>query len=135
MKKIFFIFLLFFVGCSPLEISRLFGAGLRPFRERGKIYTKAFDEDLSSCYGRIAQKLREMEASFYRGSQEEGFLVVTNFVKVFPQCNTSTEVAIFFTELENFKTRVEVASLNYLLAEFIASEFFYNSEEEKGVEN
>ncbi len=134
MKKIFLIFLLFFLSCSPLELSRLFGAGLRRFREGGKVYTKAFDMDLASGYGRITQELKEMEASFYRGSQEEGFLVVTHFIKVFPQCNESTEVAIFFTELESFKTQVEVASLNYSLAEFAASKIF-NCLEDKKIED
>ena len=135
MKRIFLFFLLIFISCSPLELSRLFGAGLKPFREKGKIYTKAFDRDLPSCYAEIIQKLKAMEVSSYRGSQREGFLVARHFVKVFPQCSASTEVAIFFTELESSKTQVEIASLNYSLAEFIASELFNDLGKEKNIEN
>lgn len=124
MKRIILIFLIFFAGCSPVEFSRLFGVGLRPFRERGMVYAQTFDQDLSSCYEKINKKLRKVGASFYRGSQKQGFLVVTNFTKVFPQSSASTEVAIFFTEIENLKVQVEVASLNYSLAEFISSEIF-----------
>ena len=130
-KKIFLIFLLFFIGCSPLELSRLFGAGTRCFREQGKIYSKVFDTDFFSCYAQVTQKLEEMQVFPYRGGRKEGFLVVAGFNKIFPQCSKSTEVAIFFTELENFKTQVEVASLNYSLAEFAASKIFNRSEDKK----
>lgn len=130
-KKIFLIFLLFFVSCSPLELSRLFGAGTRCFREQGKVYSRVFDMDFFSCYAQITQKLKEMRVSFRRGGRKEGFLVTAGFNKVFPQCNESTEVAIFFTEPGNFKTRVEVTSLNYALAEFAASKIFSYSEDKK----
>ncbi|MDP8290038.1 MAG: hypothetical protein P9M02_03605 [Candidatus Susulua stagnicola] len=123
-KRVFLVFFLFFISCSPLEVNRLFGVGLRRFREEGKIYTEAFNADLPFCYGIVVEKLNKMRASFYRGSQKEGFIVFINFVKAFPQCNASTEVAIFFTELKSFKTEVEVASLNYSLAEFAAAEIF-----------
>lgn len=135
MKRASLIFLLIFISCSPLELSRLFGVGLKPFREKGKIYAQTFDTDLPFCYAEIIQKLKAMEVSSYRGSQREGFLVIKNFVKIFPQCSASTEVAIFFTQLESFKTQVEIASLNYSLAEFIASELFNDLEKEKDIEN
>ena len=131
MKKIFLIFLLFFVSCAPLEISRLLGVGTRPFREQGKVYSKVFDMDYFSCYGQITQKLKKMGVSFYREGKKEGFLITTGFNNIFPQCNESTEVAIFFIELENLKTRVEVASLNYSLAEVAASKIFDDSKDEE----
>jgi len=131
MKRLIFIFLLFSLGCSPLELSRLFGAGTRRFREQGKVYSKTFGKDFFSCYSQITQKLNKMEVSFYRGGREEGFLVIIGFNGIFPQCAESTEVAIFFTELESRKTRVEVASLNYSLAEFAASKIFNCFEDEE----
>lgn len=134
MKRIILVFLLFSLSCSPLELSRLFGAGTRCFREQGKVYNKVFDRDFFSCYAQIVQKLKEMQVSFYRGGRKEGFLVTTGFNKVFPQCNESTEVAIFFTEPESLKTRVEIASLNYSLAEFAASKIF-NCLEDKKIED
>jgi len=124
MKKILFIFLVFLVGCSPLEFVRLIGAGTERFREAGKTYTKEVDLDLPSCYKRISLELRDIGVSFYRGSQEEGFIVVNNFVKIFPQCSESTEVAIFFTELDSSKVKVEVISLNYSLAEAVSLKIF-----------
>lgn len=124
MRKIILACLIFFIGCSPLEFSRLLGAGTRVFREKGKVCGKDFDWDYFSCYAKITRKLEEMEVCFYRGSRQEGFLVLAGFDEVFAQCNRSTEVAIFFTDLDGYKTRVEIASLNYALAEFVASEIF-----------
>ena len=135
MKRIVLVFLFFIVSCSPLELSRLFGAGTRRFREQGKIYSKTFDMNLPSCYEQITRELRKMEVSFSRGGQKEGFLITNNFTKVFPQCNTSTAVAIFFTELSKSKVQVEVSSLNYSLAEFIATEFFKAVANEKDTGN
>ena len=126
MKRVFLVFCLFFISCSPLEVNRLFGVGLRRFREEGKIYTEAFNTDLPFCYGITVEELSKVGASFYRGSQEEGFIVFINFVKAFPQCNASTEVAVFFTELDNSKTQVEVVSFNYSLVEFVALNLFIN---------
>ncbi|MFH1519909.1 MAG: hypothetical protein ABIE75_05005 [Candidatus Omnitrophota bacterium] len=124
MKKLIFLFLFFSLGCSPLELSRLFGAGTKPFKQQGKVYSKVFDQDLSACYEQIISQLKEMETNFYRGSQKEGFIVVYNFSSVFAQSAEATEVAIFFSKLDQLKTQVEVASLNYLLAEFAASAIF-----------
>lgn len=130
-KKIFLIFLLFFVSCAPLEISRLLGVGTRPFREQGKVYSKVFDKDFFSCYAQITKRLKKMGVSFYRGRKKKNFLITTGFNNIFSQCSESTEVAIFFTEIENLKTRVEVASLNYSLAEVAASKIFDDSEDEE----
>ncbi len=124
MRKIFFLFLIFALGCSPLELSRLFGAGIKPFREKGKVYSKVFDKDLPACYKKVNSQLKEIGTNFYRGSQEEGFIVVYDFTSVFAQCAESTEVAIFFNRLDERRTQVEVASLNYLLAEFAAAVIF-----------
>ena len=130
-KRIIVVFLLFFLGCSPLEISRLLGAGTRPFKEQGKVYAKIFDSDFFSCYEQITRDLKEMQTSFYRGSREQSFIVVTHFNGVFAQCSEATEVAIFFTEVDKVKTKVEVTSLNYSLAEFVASKLFDDLEKKK----
>ena len=122
------------MGCSPFEFGRLLGTGTKVFKTRGKIYNKTFDKDFFSFYRKITQELKEMGVSSYRGSQKENFLVVNQFNKAFAQCDNATEVAIFFTELDMLKTKVEVSSLNYSLAEFVASKLFSNSEREKQIQ-
>lgn len=124
MKRLFFILMVFFVGCAPLEWARLFGMGVRRFRRQGKTYSKVYQQDFFSTYEEVTKGLKELKASFYRGTRKEGFLIAINFAGVFAQCNDSTEVAVFFTEMDKLKTRVEISSLNYSLAEFVASEIF-----------
>jgi len=131
MKIILLIFLLFCISCAPLEVSRLLGVGTRPFKEQGKVYSKVFDKDFFSCYAHITKRLKKMGVSFYRGRKKKNFLITTGFNSIFSQCSESTEVAIFFTEIENLKTRVEVASLNYSLSEFAASKIFDDSKDEE----
>ncbi len=135
MKRIIFVFLLFSLGCSPFELTRLLGAGTKVFKNQGKVYSKTFDKDFFSCYRQITQGLKEMSVFPYRGSQKQGFLVANCFNKAFAQCDSATEVAIFFTELDKLKTKVEVSSLNYSLAEFVASKLFGGPEEEKQMQS
>jgi hypothetical protein len=118
------ILVLFFAGCSPLEIGNVFGIGTKAFREKGKIYTKTFEKDIFSCYTQTRKFLEHIGASFYRGSRKKNFMVMTHFNGIFLQCNESTEVAIFFKEIDKFKTNVEVSSLNYSLSEFVSAKLF-----------
>ena len=131
MKRIIFVYFLFFLGCSPFEFSRLLGAGTKVFKEQGKVYSKTFDKDFFSCYKQITRGLKEMNASAYRGSRKQGFLVVNGFNQAFIQCDRATEVAIFFIESDKLKTKVEVVSFNYSLAEFVASKLFGSLEGEE----
>ena len=124
MKKIVLIFLLFCISCSPLEMSRILGVGTKPFREKGKVYTKDFNINFFASWEQIRNDLDEMGSRFYRGNHKKGFIVAIGFDSIFKQCNSSTEVAVFLKELEFGKTQVEVASLNHLLANFVASKLF-----------
>lgn len=123
MKKTVFIALLFLVGCSPFEFARLLGTGTRPFKE-GRTYSKIFEKDLYTSYDEVILILRKMGTRFIRGRRDKGFIVSSNFNDYYRFCIESTEVAVFFNELEKNKTRVKVASLNYSLAEFIAQQVF-----------
>lgn len=121
---IFLFFLLFLVSCSPLEMAGLLGIGTKFFKEQGKVYTENVNKDLASCYEQTLNVLAKMKARVYRGSLKQRFIVAKQFRASFKWSTDSTEVAIFFTELAPDKTKVEVASLNYSLAEFVASKLF-----------
>ena len=112
------------IGCSTLEFSRLVGVGTRPFHEKGKVYSATFTRNYFLCYDEALKILKGLQASFYRGERRKNFIITYGFDKVAPQCSESTEVAIFFTELGAFKTKVEVSSLNYYLSEFVSAEIF-----------
>ena len=130
MKKFILIVLLFFVGCSPFEFARLIGTGTKIFREKGKVYDKTFNKNFFSSYDETVLILRKLGTHFYRGERKKGFIVVTHFNESYRFCTESTEVAVFFKEIGKTKTLIEVASLNYSLAEY-ASEQIFNGLEGK----
>lgn len=117
-------FSFFCLACSPLEVVRLFGIGTKPFYRQGKVYTKTIDKDFFSSYDQVVKFFGQIQASYYRGSRREGFIVFTNLHVIFPQANQSTELAVFLQELETKKTKVEVSSLNHSLVTFVAEELF-----------
>ena len=119
-----FIFSFFCLACSPFEVVRLFGAGTRPFKEKGKIYTKTINKSFFESYDSVVDSFGQMQANFYRGSRRDGFIIFTNFNLSFPQANESTEVAVFLRELGPENTQIEVSSLNHSLSEFVAKELF-----------
>ena len=123
-SQLFFLFLILIIGCSGVEISRIVGVGVRPFKEQDKIYTQTFDKNFFSCYNKTLRILKKMEAKIHRGSRKKNFIIAANFSAPHSQWSQSTEVAIFFKDLEPRKTQVEVSSLNSSLAEFIAGKLF-----------
>ncbi len=123
-SKVVGLFLLAIVGCSPLETARIMGLGTKPFKEQGKLYTKVINCDFFSCYEIIYQQFQEIGAHYYRGNRQKSFLVFTNLNSAFKQCSESTEVAVFFKDLAPLKTEVQISSLNYSLAEFVAEKIF-----------
>jgi len=100
------------------------GVGTRPFHEKGKVHSATFTRNYFLCYDNTLTILKELQASFYRGQRRKNFIIAYGFDQVVPQCSESTEVAIFFTELGAFKTKVEVSSLNYYLSEFVSTKIF-----------
>ncbi|MBU2473564.1 MAG: hypothetical protein KKG91_02410, partial [Candidatus Omnitrophica bacterium] len=73
-----------------------------------------------------------LKASFYRGSRQKGLAIFTNLNVSFPQANSSTEVAVFFSEIGPKKTEIKISSLNHHLSEFVAEELFKSLEQRTG---
>ncbi len=135
MKSLLIVSLLFLLSCSPGEIARLAGVGLDPFKSQGKVYSQTFAKDIAYCYQKSWQALRgKMQADIYRYGKDSSFIVAINFHRTFQQCNSSTEAAVFFTKTSQAETKVEVASLNYSLSEFVASNIFEALSEDSGGE-
>lgn len=113
------------LGCSPQETARVLGFGVGRFKSRGKTYTQVIDKDFFSTYNKTLDILSAMEAVSYRKNRKRGFIVASNFSKSYGgRCIPSTEVAIFFSEVDYDRTKVEVASLNFSLADFVAQHIF-----------
>lgn len=121
---VIFIFSFLCLACSPLEVVRLFGMGTRPFKEKGKIYTKTINKSFFESYDAVVDSFGQMQANLYRGSRREGFIIFINLNVSFPQANESTEVAVFLRESGPENTQIQVSSLNHSLSDFVAKELF-----------
>lgn len=117
--------IVFLISCSPKETARVLGFNISGFRHNAKINTQIVDKDVFSTYNKTLAILAEMEAVVYRKSIRKGFIIATNFSRSYSgRCLDSTEVAIFFNEVERRKTKLEVSSLNFALADFVARQLF-----------
>ena len=125
--KIFIIFLLaaFLSGCTALTIVGVSRQAL----EKEKIkYSKVFDKDISYCYENILKTLASWKVAIYE-KKEKRYILALHFDTVFANCIDTTEVGIFFKELEPNKTEIEVSSFNYNLSNFVVeklSEYLEN---------
>lgn len=122
---ILLVYLSFFIlGCSPYETARLAGIGTKPFKTKGEIYSQNINKGLIDCYYQVEDFIEELGAISYRGSSSKGFLVSFGYEKILPSASHSTEVAIFFSWLDENVTKVEVSSLNYNLSKLISDKIF-----------
>lgn len=122
---ILLVYLFFFIlGCSPYETARLTGIGVRPFKTKGEIYSQNINKSIIDCYHQVENFIEELGAVSYRGSSSKGFLVSFGYNKILPSASYSTEVAIFFSWLDENVTKVEVSSLNYNLSKLVSDKIF-----------
>lgn len=127
--RIFFIFVcasvLVISGCSPQETARILGVGVSRFKQAGKTHSTVIDKDLFSIFNKTVEIFNSMGATVYRQSVRGGYIIASNFSESYEgRCIPSTEVAVFFREVELTKTQVEVSSLNFSLSEFVAQQLF-----------
>ncbi|MDD5441662.1 MAG: hypothetical protein PHZ27_05595 [Candidatus Omnitrophica bacterium] len=124
MKFIYILFTILFIGCSPLEFSRLLGTGTQTFKTKGKIYKETITADFDSCYILTKNLLNSHNITIVREDYVTGYIIANNFKHIFPQSTEATEVAFFFSEPDDNTTIIEISSLNYNLAEHVAKKTF-----------
>ncbi len=106
-------------GCAVL-----FGTNVRALSEIKEGHVKVFDKDVSYCYERTRFLLTKWDAVAYDKIRNE-YIVVMELENIFPSCINTTELGIFFTEIEPHKTEVKVTSLNYNLSKYVSNKLFY----------
>jgi len=122
----------FLPGCAVL-----FGTDVRGLSEVKEEHVKVFDKDVSYCYERTRFILTKWGAVAYDKIRGE-YIVAMKLDRVFPSCIDTTELGIFFTEIEPHKTEVKVTSLNYNLSKAVSRKLFYyleHGEKRPPVEN
>lgn len=104
-------------GCA------VFGSDVQGLDNIKEAHKKVFDKDISRCYKLTTEALKKWKAVRFQ-KYKDGYIIAMEFEAVFRGCINTTEVGIFFNEAEPHKTEVKVASLNYNLASFVASNLF-----------
>lgn len=124
-KVVILIFLSLIIGCAPLETVRLFDIGVTRFKTQGKIEKKIYEKDLLWAYQQTEEIIKSFKARPYRGTLKKRFIIADNFKDVFVnRCLDTTQVAVFFQQLNDTQVEITVSSLNFNLSVFIAEKIF-----------
>ena len=125
--KILMIFLLAasLSGCTALTV---FGVSRQALQKEGIKYSKTFDKDISYCYENTLKTLASWGVTIYE-KKARRYILALRFDTVFANCIDTTEIGIFFKELEPNKTKIEVSSFNHNLSNLVGeklSEYLEN---------
>lgn len=87
-------------------------------------YTKMFSLSKQECFSKILSSLEGMDAYIVYKNLKKGFIVGSEFKKVFQHCINTSEVGILIKDNFDGTVTVEAASGNYKLGKFVADEVF-----------
>jgi hypothetical protein len=144
MKKSFFLILISFIFLSscahgPIESTKsILGISTRALEEaRTNGAYMVFDAELDACYNKTLEALKEIPAKVYMQNKTKGIIVAMGFRNntfglkgdnlqndPLNEIIDTTELGIFFTKLENNKTKIELSSLSSSLLEFASGKIF-----------
>lgn len=125
MKRLFFIFLVFFsvAGCAHVEeaAKQIWGSSISHLeRERPNGVSDTFTMSLDACFREVERIIVYYRGSVYLKDEKKRYLAAMGF-KGFVD---TTEVGIFFTSLDSGHTKVEVASMSPRLMRRVAGYVF-----------
>ena len=133
MKWISVILILVLCGCSAAQVRQEFlGYSANDVRNSRTKHVQAFDMSTADCIAKIKDVLKDMEA-IAREDERNQYIVADNFQGVFRSTINTTQVGILVTSVSEGKCRVEIASGNIGLAEFVAKEIAIKDRPKKGI--
>ena len=132
MKQLCFLSLLFFVlslsscstvGGGTVEVCKtIWGSSTRALEQaRDKAMTKTYDKPYWDCVRSAIDVVKKRHWVIFEKDEIKGFMVVMG-VK---GCVNTTEIGIFFDELSDTHTRVEVTSLSTNAKRKVAKALFH----------
>ena len=102
--------------------------------EEGR-HSETFDCAWEDCYQDVQDVLKDMDVLIFHRDKRRKMISAMYFDKIYKNCIDTTEVGIFFKEIEQDKTQVDVACGNYDLAEFASEKIYLGlSEKLSGIE-
>ena len=120
------ILFLIFGHTDPVEVTKqIMGVSIKSLKEEqpgGE--SKVFNYDYNFCYEKTLEVLKEMGVYVFQKNKEEHYIIAMNFDKIFKKCIDTTEVGIFFEEMENKRTKIDITCSNLNLVKFASEEIF-----------
>ena len=118
------VMLLGLCGCASLkEFSKtIWGSTTRVLEDaRNNAITKTYDKGYWDCY-RAAWDIVKKKYVLFQKDEVRGFMVVMGI----PGAVNTTEVGVFFVELNDHQTRMELSSLSTHAKRLLAKGLFHN---------
>jgi len=118
---------LFFSGCAGLLNIPDYIAGTyvnQPAEGTAGRYSKNFDLPYPVLFEKTEEALKDMGVSIRYKNRKKHTIMAWYFDAIYDNCIDTTKVSVFFKEIEQNKTKVDVACGNYGLAKFASSRLF-----------
>ena len=122
-KKIIFSVVVVFLlsGC----VARIWGSYVGQPKEGGDgRYSSSFNCSYEDCFQETEAILESIGAELFSKSKKKGFISAIYFGSVYKNYVDTTEVGIFFKEVESGKIQIDVACGNIGLAEAASKKIF-----------
>ena len=91
----------------------------------GRVFVCSYPE----CYQMSQEVLKDMGVLIFYKNEKEHYISAMYFDRIYNKCIDTTEVGIFFKEIDENATQINVACGNYGLAEFAADRIFSGLDE------
>lgn len=120
-KILFFMALILISGCASFKekAKSIAGISTKALEDNRKTaIVKVFDLDYFNCYAMVSDSLRKMGAYIY--AQD----IKKHMIAIYVSASDTTPVGIFFKEITQGATQVEVSSPSSYAKEVIAAKLF-----------
>ncbi len=103
--------LLFFCGCASLNetCKKIWGSSIEHLEEvRAQGKAQIFDLSINDSFERVEKILRYNDVDIYLNRMDKGYMAAMNFKGHVD----TTQAGIFFTKIDESKTKIEIASMS-----------------------
>ena len=124
MQYVIILFLTLCLGCSPLEIVKtMWGSSTRALEQaRDKAITKVYQKSYWECVRASLESMDKNEWTIFKKDEIKGYVVLLGIKGAVD----TTEVGVFFEEMSDGETRIEISSLSTNAKRIIAKHLFYD---------
>ncbi|MDR0485717.1 MAG: hypothetical protein LBH29_03205 [Elusimicrobiota bacterium] len=127
LNSLLFIFIVFsFTSCSLVEYPKRFlGYSTAKFTDaKTQKSEKVFATSKSTAFKKSVNIINKLKAQITHSNYKEGYIAAFNLSKYFDNCLDSTEIAVFFEEIDAESVKITIACNNSLLLRNFADKFF-----------